>query len=209
MLVSYGLGPSWPEQPLLTAATAQAKSGDYDGAIATLRAAFESARTRGAQLTPADLLRVPMYLQRAGKPNEAWSELCHLLDHGHPAISSDPCLVPMNRFEVYDKMRVFCLRDGLPSLSVCYGVMSHLLWLEGLRRQGCGRELREGSTTKSWTSIMVRHLKKAKSDVPVDSLLALVSSLQAEVQAGGESRCLAALCRVMRCEPRVTAEKTL
>jgi tetratricopeptide (TPR) repeat protein len=131
---------------LLRKATAQKESGDIEGAITTLRQAY-NAISKGQILYPIEtFLRLPAYLQEAGHRDEAWRTYEKLLTDGYPHQLSTPDLIPMDHATIYDKMRLFLQREGSLIPAVAYGVLSHCSWAIGLYRQQRKAELRSHVT---------------------------------------------------------------
>lgn len=56
-------------------------------------------------------LRLPCYLQQAGKPDEAWRQFNHLLTNGYPNMQKDERHWLQMKSVVYDKMRLFLQRE--------------------------------------------------------------------------------------------------
>jgi tetratricopeptide (TPR) repeat protein len=107
-------------------ATAAKDKGKLLQAIKLLREAYDKASSDGGDCSVDLKLRLPMYLQSAGRASEAWDELLRLLDHYQtcpsiPEFSREPQIGA-----IYDKMRLFLQREGDHQAAVKYGILSLL-----------------------------------------------------------------------------------
>jgi hypothetical protein len=146
---------------LLKQATEQKRSGNIEGAIVTLKKAYEEA----AILKDIDIdayLRLPMYYQEAGHTSEAWAKFIDLLENGYPGQIHAASLVPMTHSIIYDKMRLFLQRDKRAKEAVSYGIMSYISWATGLSRQNRTNELEHRKTAEKITEMITPLTKKAK-----------------------------------------------
>jgi hypothetical protein len=117
-----------------------------------------------------------MYLQKAGKPDEAWKDFIKLLESGYPNHLDDPAVRPMNNSKVYDKMRLFLQREGREREAVHYGILSMNSWAKGLLRQGRTSEHEEYTTKATVDSRVAKLLRKAG----VEDKLSAVSKIALE-----------------------------
>jgi hypothetical protein len=117
----------------LRAATAAYGSSDYETGIARLREAYAMAAKAGIGCEAPECLRLPKYLQKAGRSAEAWAELQSLLSPDHPILRYGRYVLPVNRWRIYDKMRLFLQREGKPALAACYAILSYLYEAENCR----------------------------------------------------------------------------
>ncbi len=147
---------------LLREATAKKKDGDMDGAIESLREAYKTISKTSVNYTIDPFLRLPLYLQQAGKNDEAWSEFNRLLVEGYPNQMKIRELIPMNHSAIYDKMRLFLQRENKPRESVKFGVFAYLSWGLGLHYQERKKELRTHISKSSIVAMLEGLLKKAK-----------------------------------------------
>jgi len=147
---------------LLREATAKKKDGDMDGAIESLREAYKTISKTSVNYTIDPFLRLPLYLQQAGKNDEAWSEFNRLLVEGYPNQMKIRELIPMNHSAIYDKMRLFLQRENKPRESVKFGVFAYLSWGFGLHYQERKKELRTHISKSSIVAMLEGLLKKAK-----------------------------------------------
>jgi hypothetical protein len=133
---------------LLRGATAKKNAGDINGAVQLLREAIsfmdqEKAQSR-TEYPIEHYLRLPLYLQEAGRPRDSWVEFNNLL-FSHPE--------PGNTAQTYDKMRLFLQREGSNDRAITFGIFSivcgainyYQIWKEDLLFDGRP----ENRTTKS------------------------------------------------------------
>lgn len=148
---------------LLKKATAQKSAGNITGAIELLRQFWldEPFGTTGYGIE--SFLKLPMYLQQAGRRDEAWQALNVLMsDFVLSTEKLNHQVLPMMHSEICDKMRLFWQREGETAIAVKYGIVSHVHWLLGLHRQRRVKELRESSSRETIESVVKPLLKKAK-----------------------------------------------
>ncbi len=147
---------------LLRKATVEKEAGNLDEAINLLRRAYEVTKIEGTEFSVETFLRLPMYLQKAGRNDEAWREFNILLTRGYPNQNKDPQLVPMTNSIVYDKMRLFLQRENKNDLAVRFGICSYISWAIGLYRQKRKDELEDYTHEETIEYILEKLLKKAK-----------------------------------------------
>lgn len=110
---------------LLTEATHLKETGDLDASIEKLRHAYQVAAIEGIDHGIQTHLRLPMYLQKAGRFDEAWAEFNRLSVEGYPAQSALPRDVWIAvQGIIFDKMRLSLQREGMPTQAVRFGVWS-------------------------------------------------------------------------------------
>lgn len=157
-LASHGIDSG----ALLRESTAAKEAGNMGGAIDLLRQ-FWLVVPFGSGYGVEAYLKLPMYLQQAGRRDEAWRALNELMT-GYvlpTAKLNDECL-PMMHSEIYDKMRLFWQREGESSLAVKYGILSHMHWMLGLHRQRRREEFRDCGSRETIEVVVRPLLKKAK-----------------------------------------------
>lgn len=98
-----------------------------DLAVAKFRKAYQHAAQTNVDFGIHVFLRLPRYLQEAGRPDEAWHEFNELLASGYPNMSTGDALWHFTESAVYDKMRLFLQREKRPSAAVIFGVKS-VVW---------------------------------------------------------------------------------
>lgn len=160
----FNILPFFKKDPdkYLREATAKKKAGDVDGAIESLREAYKIISKTSINYTIDPYLRLPLYLQQAGKNDEAWSEFNRLIVEGYPNQMKIRELIPMDHSAIYDKMRLFLQRENKPIESVKFGVLSHLSWGLGLYYQERKKELKTHISKSSIEAMLEGLLKKAK-----------------------------------------------
>ena len=113
---------------LLKIAAKQKKEGNLESAIETLRKAYKINEANNEGIGIAAYLRLPMYLQKAGKNDEGWSEFNKLLTDGWSTYTNMDFEVFYYIYDIYDKMRLFLQREQRAIEAVPYGVISHIMW---------------------------------------------------------------------------------
>lgn len=160
---------------LLKKATEFKRKGEIGEAISLLRQAYKEIE-RGEIIYPVQtFLRLPMYLQEAGKSDEAWGELNRLILEGYPNQLKDPGVIPMDHSIIYDKMRLFLEKEGRNDLAVRFGMLSYIYWALGLHRQSRRAELEKHLSRDVLRELVEKLLKKAKKSERVDELLGVIS----------------------------------
>lgn len=112
---------------LVKESTALHKAGKFEEAVDKLKAAYKEAEEKRLTLTIKDYLKLPPYLQKAKRNDEAWAwfnELIRQMASDHMSLS-----------EIYDKMRLFRQREGNPRDAIKFGVLSRVHWCLGLHEQ--------------------------------------------------------------------------
>ncbi|MBC2712852.1 MAG: hypothetical protein HGJ94_18240 [Desulfosarcina sp.] len=137
-------------------ATEQKKNGDIDGAIISLRSAYKQLEKQGIKWPINTYLRLPLFLQKAGRTDEAWAEFNALLR----APESD-FMLSMNHSIIHDKMRLFLQREGKASLAVKFGVLSYVETAIAYDKQGRPEELKQLQDEEIIHSCVKSLLKKA------------------------------------------------
>ena len=167
--------PAWEEtksQKLQKEATARKKSGDLDGAIRSLREAFAETGEDAGAFGIKQLLRLPMYLQEAGRNDEAWGELNALIQRSFSG--KDRSLIMMDLSIIYDKMRLFRQREKKPDHAVILGTFSYLYWAAGLHMQDRLEELEDYISREKLAAAILKLLKKAKREELLEQICDIV-----------------------------------
>ncbi|MBW2673819.1 MAG: hypothetical protein JRD89_10465 [Deltaproteobacteria bacterium] len=145
----------------LKLATSQKREGNLDQAIESLRAAYAEIAKGQTTYTVDTYLRLPLYLQAAGRNDEAWSEFNRLLNDGYPNQLSDFSVQTMEHSEIYNKMRLFLQREGKNDKAVVIGVLSSLARARGLHLQRRKKEYSQFISNSEFESTLTPLLKKA------------------------------------------------
>lgn len=119
------MSTSFPQPPsiikeLSVQAAAYKRQGDMELATDSLKKMYKEIGHTTTDHGVDTFLRLPMYLQKAGKVNEAWEELNKLLEKGYPNQSTDPGIIAHNRADIYYKMRVFLEREEKWEYAIVY-----------------------------------------------------------------------------------------
>ena len=160
---SSALAPQIDSDALLREATAKKAEGNINDAIELLRQ-FWSAEPFGSSGYGVEAyLKLPMYLQHAGRRDDAWHALDLLMRNFRLTTAKEnEQVLPMLQSKIYDKMRLFWQREGEPLAAVKYGVLCHLQWLLGLHRQRRKEEFRECARRETIEAVIEPLLRKAQ-----------------------------------------------
>ena len=171
---------------LLKQATAKKKAGDLESAIKLLRDAYKKSGKGEIGVGIKDYLRLPAYLQEAGRNDEAWQELNNLLTKGYPQQSNDPRIVPIDHSAIYDAMRLFLQREGKNESAVRFGILSYICWGISLYRQSESKDedryfiierkdrFKKDFSRENIELTVSKLLKKAKKEELVDKVSAII-----------------------------------
>lgn len=88
---------------LMKESTALKKAGKLNEAVEKIKDAYKEAQEKGLTLTVNDYLKLPPYLQKAGKNDEAWAWFNDLIR----SFANDP----MSLSQIYGKMGLFRERE--------------------------------------------------------------------------------------------------
>lgn len=155
---------------LLKAATQQHDAGDADTAIETLRLAYKAILQGDVFYGILTFTRLPLYLQKAGRFEEAKKEFTLLLDGAterskremaHQSAAIQASSVAMQHSEIYDKIRVAFEREKLFVDASGYNILSMAHRSLGLHLQGRREELEDIQQEDFWQEWTAKTLKKA------------------------------------------------
>jgi tetratricopeptide (TPR) repeat protein len=110
----------------LKEATALKKEGKITQAIEKLRQAYVHISKTNTDYGIEVFLRLPLYLQEAGRKDEAWREFNLLLTSGYQNMFTATWSWHLMESKVYDKMRLVMQRDGKQSMAISFGVISYI-----------------------------------------------------------------------------------
>jgi hypothetical protein len=140
------------------AASLQAKK-DFDGAIAALREAY-GLMERAGTVSPIDnYLKLPQYLEKAGRFGEAATEYEALLagapervarEHDELDAEKAKGFVAMERRAIYKAMQPAYRKADLLGEAILFGLLEHASWCAGLQYKKRGQELRSARSMKAW-----------------------------------------------------------
>lgn len=167
---------------LLRKATRLHDAGDLEKSITTLHKAYKAIRKEGKWSHPIEIyLRLPLYLQEAGHPNEAWKEFNNLLRVGYFKEEPYKECITSDASRIYDKMRLFLHREKNFKEAVSYGLASHFMrckaWymmkeVDLLLKQMCVEE--EEAVTRAL-------LKKAKCLDLADEIMKTIAPIKKDI----------------------------
>lgn len=121
---------------LLKEATQLKKNGDIEAACEKLREAYSEIAKGDIIYSIDTFLRLPLYLQKAGRKDDAWREFNKLIVQGYPNQMRDLKLRFMDHSKVYDKMRLHLQREKNFVEAINFGILSVVSWETGLYLQG-------------------------------------------------------------------------
>ena len=175
----FGFGKSKPQhdpRDLLKKATSKKKDGELDEAVSFLRKAYKEIAKGNTNHSINTFLRLPNYLQKAGKPDEAWNEYNKLLNNGYPNQLNNFSVITMEHSKIYDKMRLFLQRENKNEKAIIFGILSDLAWVRGLNLQKRNSELNTFSKTQNIKDRLESLLKKANLENEIDEFVKVVSA---------------------------------
>jgi outer membrane biosynthesis protein TonB len=143
------------------AASLQAKK-DFDAAIALLREAYDLME-RAATISPIDnYLKLPQYLEKAGRFGEAATEYEALLagaparvarEHDELEGEKAKGFVAMERRAIYKAMQPAYRKADRLEEAILFGLLEHASWCAGLQYKKRGQELRSARSMKAWKEV--------------------------------------------------------
>jgi hypothetical protein len=159
---------------LLKQATEQKRHGDIRAAIQSLRQAYQQIEQGNIVYGVDPFLRLPLYLQAAGRNDEAWSEFNRLISKGYPNQLKNFEVQTMEHSKIYDKMRLFLQRENKSDKAVQFGVLSELSWIRGLYLQNRASELQHSVSEQTIRKTLEPLLKKARRPELTNRLVRVV-----------------------------------
>jgi hypothetical protein len=160
---------------LLKEATNKKRSGELDGAITILRSVYDKLNSNGMMFSIETYLRLPLYLQEAGRKDEAWSEFNQLILWVNSKQRYSPEVTPMEQSIIWDKMRLFLQREGKNDYAVQFAVWSYLSWAVGLYMQKREEELKTHKTKANIQKTLKGVLNKANKESLTDRIIKIIS----------------------------------
>lgn len=159
---------------LLEEATTKKKSGDINGAIQALRDSYKILNENSMLYSIQTYLRLPLYLQEAGKSDEAWSEFNQLVTWVNTKPRYSPEVTPMDLSIIWDKMRLHLQRQGNNDYAMQFAVWSYLSWAVGLYMQKREDELEAYKTETNIQKALKIPLHKADKKFLTDRLVKII-----------------------------------
>lgn len=165
---------------LLKDATKKKDEKDLDGAISCLREAYKLMAQSTISYPIETFLRLPLYLQQAGRYAEAVEEFEKLLrnapakiakEFSHVSAKRQNGLAAMERATIFDKMRLAAQREKQFVYSAYYQVLSDANRCLGLKLQDRTEEADGYQDRESWAGGVDSLLKKAKKEAVVEALV--------------------------------------
>jgi tetratricopeptide (TPR) repeat protein len=169
---------------LLKEATQKKNNDDWNGAINCLREAYKQIAQTKISYPIETYLRLPLYLQQAGRYTESFDEFEKLLknlpakiakEFSHISKQEQDGLIAMEASVIYDKMRLASQRENQFTYSVYYQILSNANRAVGLKLQEREKELDRFMAPEFWAKSIEGLLKKTKnqtlSEVLVDKCM--------------------------------------
>jgi tetratricopeptide (TPR) repeat protein len=163
-------------QRLLKEATQKKRDGNLYGAIEVLKAAYKELDKHTSFFPIAVYLRLPLYLQEAGKSDEAWGEFNRLVLWVSSKPRYSPEVTPMELSSIWDKMRLVLQREGKNDYAVQFAVWSYLAWAVGLYMQNKEDELKVYKEEINIKQALKTSLHKAHKEFLTDRLVRIISN---------------------------------
>jgi hypothetical protein len=160
---------------LLKKATKFKKRGDFDNAINALKHSYELISKGNIIYSINTFLRLPLYLQKAGRTKEAWKEFNNLLENGYPNQMQKKGIVFIDKANIFNKMRLYLQREKKNAKAIKYGIFSHIAMVRGLYLQKRKSELKNSQSKESIQTMLKSLLKKAKKIGLLEEFTNLVS----------------------------------
>lgn len=164
---------------LLKEATVLKKEGKITQAIEKLRQAYVQISKTDTDYGIEVFLRLPLYLQEAGKKDEAWREFNYLLTSGYQNMFKATWSWHLMESKIYDKMRLVLQRDGKPLMAISFGVLSYIKELRGELEKPTdikdGDYIIKAQQLDSLNSMLEPLLKKAKKSEKMQECIILIS----------------------------------
>lgn len=126
---------------LLKMATKEKQSGNYEQACIYLKQAYTTMDQSPVWYPVETYLRLPSYLQMAGKPKEAWEAFEQLIKVGYPHQPTAPGLKAFDLNHIFDKMRLFLQREKQWQEAAIYGICAFIMKREAYKKQGREKEI--------------------------------------------------------------------
>lgn len=165
---------------LLKEATEKKYDSDLDGAIVCLREAY-GLMSKDKTIYPIDTyLRLPLYLQQAGRYAEAISEFEKLISNtpaivaeefSHAPKHTQDSLVAMRYADIFDKIRLSLYREKHFTHAAYYKLLSLAERAIGLKLQNREEELSSFRDRSLWIDGLRPLLKKDKKDALLEKLV--------------------------------------
>ena len=159
---------------LLKEATTKKKSRDINGAIKALRDSYKILNENSMLYPIQTYLRLPLYLQEAGRSDEAWNEFNQLIMWVNTKPRYSPEVTPMDLSIIWDKMRLHLQREGKNDYAVQFAVWSYVAWAVGLYMQKREDELEAYKAEINIQKALETCLRKANKEFLTDRLVKVI-----------------------------------
>ena len=190
---------------LLKSATAHRDAGHLDEAIADLIGAYRVIAKGDVSYPIETYLRLPLYLQEAHRPDEAWNQFNALLQNGFHLMPRDSGLLPMFHATIYDKMRLFLQQQEAFLLACCYALGSQYATALGLYRQKRVDEILAILDADLEREVVTKILKKAKVAEKADAILSVTVPFRESIATTDPMQVIYAVANVLQISPQYRA----
>lgn len=161
------------------AGVAAKRSGNLDRAIELTREALRLERQSNDKPNYEWILRLAMYLQAAGRPDESWQELEALHQHFAQKQASPSVWIVLSRIE--DKQRLVLQREGRHVEAITPGIQSLLSHACATRELGSRPDFEQIATREAITKQVAPLLDRAGRPDALDDIVDLVTAHLARI----------------------------
>jgi len=167
------VGPDTDEyKSLLSAANEEYKNGNYDKAAYTAKKAREVAEINNIIPNIAEVLKLPMYLQKAKRYEEAWAVYNNILEERYSGWSEN-----LEISKIYDKMRIQLQNEKKYEKAIVYGILSYIYEKKEYEKRGDIKKQNEMETFENMSSIFSLSLKRKKLENKEEALIAFLKEI--------------------------------
>ncbi len=141
---------------LIRIAADRDEAGDHVEAIDALGRALGMMDPNEISIETA--LSMPVYLHRAGQPEDAWREFERLLNSSLLVYESDPATAAVEFCHIHNRMRTVSINEGNPDDAVRNGVFSYMWLFMALHHQDRFEELEAKTSEKNIAALLSKLL---------------------------------------------------
>lgn len=167
------VGPDTEEyKTLLAAANEEYKSGNYDRAAYTAKKAREVAEINNIIPNITEVLKLPMYLQKAKRYEEAWAVYNNILEERDIGGSDN-----LEIAKIYDKMRIQLQNEKKYEKAIVYGILSYIYEKREYEKRGDMKKQNEMATSENMSSVFSLSLRRKKLEDKESTLIELLKEI--------------------------------
>ncbi len=161
------VGPDTEEyKTLLSAANEEYKSGNYDKAAYTAKKAREIAEINNIIPNITEVLKLPMYLQKAKRYEEAWALYNNILEERDSGGSDN-----LEIAKIYDKMRIQLQNEKKYEKAIVYGILAYIYEKREYEKRGDLKKQNDMETIENMGSVFSLSLKRKKQEDKEQALI--------------------------------------